>query len=273
MASTYPTQIPVLDQALSVRFYGAKPKAGHVPLVVHFHGGAFVRGGLDSGSAIARLIAEAGAVVVSLDYPLAPRHPFPQAIDQGYAALNWVFKHRSRLAGDKAPVYVAGEEAGGNLAAALSLKARDQRQPPLAGQILLSPMLNPCLGTASLRAADAGVKGCRWADGWKQYLSRDGDCLHPYAAPGPAMRLGELPPTLLLTSNDDPFRDESLDYARRLRAAGVQVKDAVLPIATGWPSSCMNPSSHEAPWAQSVRQHVQRFFTTSDVSVLKGIPS
>lgn len=272
---TQPTEINVLDRPMAVRYYGARPKVGAVPLVVHFHGGAFVQGGLDSGSAIARLIAEAGAVVVSLDYPLAPAHPFPQAAEQGYAALQWAYKHRTKLAGDKAPVFVAGEEAGGNLAAAVTLMVRDQRQPPLAGQILLSPMLNPCLGTASLRAAEAGVKGCRWADGWKQYLSQVGDCTHPYAAPGPSLRLGELPPTLLLTAGDDPFKDESLDYARRLRAAGVKVKDAVLPAPTGWPCSCMNPASHEAPWAQSVREHVQQFFDSfnASASAPKGITS
>jgi len=245
-----------------VRFHGLRPRVGAVPLVLHFHGGAFVSGGLDSGSAMARLIADAGAVVVSLDYPLAPAHPFPQAIDCGFAALTWAQRHRAKLAGEGAPLLVAGEEAGGNIAAAVALMARDQRHPPLAGQILLSPMLNPCMATASLRAADAGVKGCRWAQGWKQYLSRPDDCSHPYAAPGPSMRLAHLPATLLLTASDDPLRDESLDYARRLRAAGVAVREAVVPGPTGWPGSCLNPSSYEAPWAKGVQTHVQQFLSS-----------
>lgn len=257
---SFPTQITVHDQALPVRFHGARPRVGTVPLVLHFHGGAFTSGGLDSGDAVARLIADAGAVVVSLDYPLAPAHPFPQATDSGHAALSWVRKHRHKLAGEGAPVFVAGEEAGGNLAAAIAMMSRDQRQPALAGQILLSPMLNPCLATASLRAADAGVKGCRWAQGWKDYLSQVGDGCHPYAAPGPSMRLADLPPTLLLTAVDDPLRDEALDYARRLRAAGVTVRDAVLAAPTGWPCSCQDPTSHEAPWASTVQEHVQQFF-------------
>ena len=261
-----------LNRPLGVRIYGirkAMVAAGPTPLVVHFHGGAFVAGSLNTGSCVSRLLAQAGAVVISVDYPLAPAQPFPQAVEAGYAALVWACKARQSLVGKGAPIFVAGEEAGGNLAAAVALMARDQQHPPLAGQILLSPMLDPCLGTASLRRADAGQVGCPWADGWHQYLSRLDQASHPYAAPGTALRLSALPPTLLLTAQDDPLRDESLAYAKRLRSAGRLVHAAVLPGPTGWPSSCLQPTSHEASWASAVQQQFCDFFQSSPGRVAK----
>lgn len=246
---------------LDVRFYGRRAvgATGTQPLVIHFHAGAFVSGSLDTGSRIPRLLAGAGAIVVSLDYPLAPTHPFPQAVEDGYAALVWAWKARHKLAGKNAPVYVAGEEAGGNLAAAVALMARDQQETTLAGQILLSPMLDPCMATNSLRCADAGPVGCTWADGWHQYLSRLEDGGHPYAAPGNATRLAGLPPTLLLTAEDDPLRDEALAYAERLHAAGLPATVTVLPGPTGWPVSYLAPDDEPADWGAAVQAQFAAF--------------
>ena len=255
-----------LKKPLDVRLYGRRRAAAASPLVLHFHAGAFVGGSLEGGSCVARLLAEAGAVVMSLDYPLAPVHPFPQALETGYAALLWAWKARHKLAGHGAPVFVAGEEAGGNLAAAVSLMARDRQELALAGQILLSPMLDPCLGTASLRDAAAGPVGCTWADGWHQYLPRLEDATHPYAAPGSALRLTGLPPTLLVTAQDDPLRDEALAYAQRLRAAGLEAQGALLPVPTGWPCSYLDPASHTAAWAPVLHQQFSDFFSSAAVS-------
>lgn len=249
------------EKALNARFYGRRGSRGvaAAPLVVHFHGGAFVGGSLEAGACVARLLADAGALILSLDYPLAPAHPFPEAVEAGYAALRWAWKARHKLAGHEAAVFVAGEEAGGNIAAAVALMARDRQELALAGQILLSPMLDPCLATASLRDAEAGPVGCVWADGWHQYLARLQDAGHPYAAPGSALRLAGLPPTLLLTAQDDPMRDETLAYAERLRVAGLAVHDAVLPMTTGWPASYQQPVSPDAGWAPAVRQQLSDF--------------
>ena len=134
-------------EPVPARLYGVRPRGTTVPLVLHFHGGTFVCGDLDNGRSVARLLAGAGAVVVSLDYPLAPKAPFPEPIEVGFAALEWLHKQRVKLAGKGAQVFLAGEEAGGNLAAAVALMARDRAHPPLAGQILLSPMLDPCAAT------------------------------------------------------------------------------------------------------------------------------
>ncbi|MES2401911.1 MAG: alpha/beta hydrolase [Pseudomonadota bacterium] len=257
---------PPPSPLLNVRFYGRydPSAAGPVPLVVHFHAGAFVAGSLEEGGCVPRLLAAAGAVVMSLDYPLAPANPFPQAIETGYAALAWAFKVRQKLAGKDAPVFVAGEEAGGNLAAAVALMARDRHEPELVGQILLSPMLDPCMATESLRCADAGPVGCTWADGWNKYLSRVDNAAHPYAAPGNALRLASLPPTLLLTAQDDPLRDEALAYADRLRVFGRLVHAAVLPGPTGWPVSYLEPADQacaEAAWSAGVQKEFSDFFS------------
>lgn len=251
--------IPLDGEAtMRARLY-RRPGRGPAPLVLHFHAGAFVTGDLDSGARVASLLAEAGAVVVSIDYPLAPAHPFPAAVEAGHRALEWAWRRRLRLAGTASGLWVAGEEAGGNLAAAVALMARDRQHPPLAGQILLSPMLDACLATASLREAHAGPVGCRWADGWHDYLPRPEDALHPYAAPGQATRLADLPPTLLVTADDDPMRDETLEYASRLRSAGVPVTEAVLPGRTGWPCSCMQPDGDRPAWAAPLGRELQRF--------------
>lgn len=269
--STAPIDEPIpLDAARSLpaRIYGQRSRtaaapgsAAGLPLVLHFHAGAFVSGGLDSGELVAGLLAEAGAVVVSIDYPLAPAQPFPAAVEAGHAALEWAHRQRSRLAGPAASLWVAGEEAGGNLAAAVAAMARDRQQPPLAGQILLSPMLDTCVATASLRKAQAGPVGCRWADGWHDYLAGPDDAIHPYAAPGRALRLAGLPPTLLVTAEDDPMRDETRAYAERLREAGVFVEQARLPAPTGWPCAFMQTPQTEPPWAAPLRESLRRFLS------------
>ncbi len=254
-----------LQRSVAVRFHGQRPAAGAVPLVLHFHGGTFNNGSLDSGAVVARLMAQAGAVVMSLDYPLAPEHPFPVAIDTGYAALQWAWKARHKLAGPGAPVMVAGEEAGGNLAAAIALMARDRQEIPLAGQILLSPMLDACVATASLRDACAQTRAadCVWANGWREYLPSAADAAHPYAAPGTVRRLVDLASALLVTAHDDPLRDETLAYAARLRAACLQVRELVLTVPTGWPGSyphAQRADGGEPAWAAELRRAFRHFF-------------
>lgn len=244
---------------LPARIYGRKRPGVVQPLVLHLHGGAFTGGDLDSGACLARLLAGAGSVVVSLAYPLAPQHPFPQAVDAGYDSLQWLYRQRARLAGKDAPVYVAGEEAGANLAAAVALVARDRAHPPLAGQILVAPMLDPCTAMPSQREAMGDATGCKWSDGWQQYLRGPMDAEHPYAVPARAQRLAGLPPALVLTGADDAMRDEAIQYAQRLRGAGIAVQCGVLGPSTGWPDS-LETAGNECPCSQAVQEHVRAFF-------------
>jgi acetyl esterase/lipase len=245
---------------LAARIYGRKPAGAVVPLVLHFHGGTFTTGDLDSGACMAGLLTRAGAVVVSIAYPLAPAHPFPQAVEAGYAALEWSYKQRTKLAGTQAPVYLAGEEAGGNLVASVAMVARDRGHPALGGQILVAPKLDPCVGTASLRQSMACATECKFADGWHQYLRSERDAEHPYAVPAHATRLAGLAPALVLTGADDPMRDEALAYARRLQDAGIPVTTGVLEPDTGWPDSLAQPPSDQCTCAAGVERHLRAFF-------------
>lgn len=217
-----------------VRFYGRRATGASTPVIVHFHGGAFVSGSVDESSAVARLLADAGAVVLSVDYPLAPDHPFPSAVEAAYASLRWAHQHRQQLGGKGAALFVAGEEAGGCIAAAVAMMARDRLGPPVDGQILFSPMLDASMGTASVRCAQGTAEGAEWAGGWRGYLSCPCDASHPYASPMAGTRLAGLPPLLLLSGPDDPLRDEGRAYASRLRAAGVPVIRETRDRAYAW---------------------------------------
>jgi acetyl esterase/lipase len=279
-----------VEQDMTARIYGKEPGPRSAPLVLHLHGGAFVGGSLDSGRTVSRLLADAGAVVVSVEYPLAPAHQFPHALQASYRALSCLRNSRADWVSKKSGIYVAGEEAGGNLAAALALMARDQQGPPLAGQILLSPMLDPCMATCSIRQAEAGPVGCQWADGWHQYLGSADKAAHPYAAPLGSSRLAGLAPALVLTAQDDPMRDESLSYARRLRESGVAVQEHVLAGPTGWPNALAfwersfdrleaylrERAPREEAWTTAVRDHFVEFFAQtmpSQRSVAASRPS
>lgn len=245
---------------ISVRVYRPTQASRTAPVVVHLHSGAFVAGSLDSGRTVSTLLAEAGAVVASVDYPLAPQHPFPQALDAAFDVLTHIGRGRAAFAGKKASLYVAGEEAGGNLAAALALMARDQRSPILAGQILLSPMLDPCLATCSVREAKAGPAGCQWADGWHQYLGSAAKAAHPYASPIGSSRLAGVAPALLVSAEDDLLRDETLNYARRLRESGVAVRQHLLSAPTGWPCALHYGTDQRTPWGGALRERFAAFF-------------
>lgn len=229
------------------------------PLVLHLRGGAFLGLSPVAERPVAALLAQAGAVVVSADYPAGGAFPFPAAVEAMYGLLCHLHDRRAHWAGRAARLFVAGEEAGGNLAAALALMARDRLGPPLAGQILLSPMLDAGMATCSYRDAEAGPVGCKWADGWRAYLGTPGKAAHPYAAPSCGSRLHGLPPALVLTAADDPMRDESLCYAGRLQAAGTPAQAATLDAA-GWPDALAGPS---APWAAGVRDAIAGFFAAT----------
>jgi acetyl esterase/lipase len=254
-----------VDQAdrLPVRVYRDSKVQRSAPLVFHLHGGAFCGGSLDSCDTIAELLAEAGAVVVSADYPLAPQHRFPHALRTVFDALKSLHKTRARWASKVSRVFVAGEEAGGNLAASLALMARDQHAPDLAGQILLSPMLDACMATTSIRSADAGPVGCKWADGWQHYLGSPDKAAHPYAVPSQSSRLSGLPSTLIVTAQDDPMRDESLSYAARLRESGVAVRQHVLPAPTAWPDALCGGRQPHQGWSAALRDQFVQFFADS----------
>jgi len=248
-----PLSIPVADGNVHQALRFGDMVAG-APLVLHLHGGAFVSAPPAGRTTVAaRLLVEAGACVVSLHYPLAPAHPFPAALDAAYASL----LHLRRAC--PAPLLVAGEEAGGNLAAGVARMARDRQEPALAGQILCSALLSPLLATHSQRRAELGFAGSAMERGWRVYASRPCDGSHPYAAPAHALRLEGLAPAWLLTARDDPFRDEARAYARRLSKHGIKATLVCLPPPSRFPAAYQDDETVRAPWMDLARESLRSF--------------
>jgi acetyl esterase len=211
-----------------VRRYRPADPVGPLPALVYFHGGGFVVGSLDLYDADCRRIsAEVGAVVVSVDYRLAPEHPFPAPLEDCYAALVWVAEHADELGVDPDRIGVGGESAGGGLAAGVALLARDRGGPRLCLQFLGIPELDDRLESGSMRTLGATSPITTIANGeisWDSYLgagARGTDQVSPYAAPARATDLAGLPPALVTAYELDALRDEDIAYAQRLLSAGV----------------------------------------------------
>lgn len=208
---------------LPSRLYRPDGDANVLPVVLYLHGGGFVAGSLDDADAIARqLVERAGVAVLSLAYSLAPRHPFPAAPEDAHAALRWLLGAATGLNLDSRRLAVAGDDAGGNIAAAAALIARDRNGPALAAQVLIGPMLDPSmtlLGDAERLTSDLKPQTC--AQRYAQYLPRSQERLHPYASPLASRRLHDLPPTYLATAKCDVLHREAEAYATALIAAGV----------------------------------------------------
>jgi acetyl esterase len=238
---------PSVVADLPVRYFGRRLPFGNAPLVMHLHGGWFFEGSIEEHSTAVDLLVSAGAIVASVEYPLAPLHPFPKSLEAIFLAASWLSEHRERIAGKGAPFWLAGEDAGGNLASGLSLMAADRRALDVSGQILFSPMLDCALGTQSARASNLGMAGDRFADGWRNYLARPADASHPYATPCAAFRLNRFPSTLLVTAADDPMRDEGKQFVARLQAADVRAELLEVPIPTGWPATYRSGAGAENP--------------------------
>ena len=219
-------------RTIPFRIYDGSKEGKKAPVVLYFGGGSFLDKGRDEESPIARVFASSGAVVIEADYAQPSENVFPKALEFAFAALRCV--STKRRGGRRPLLLVAGAEAGGNVAAGVALKARDQMPDEIDGQILLSPLIDPLMATASFREAEETGMRDRWTEGWNRYLGSAGGFCHPYAAPCHCSRLSGVAPALILTSEDDPLRDEAAGYAARLAAAGVTVKSRVLPASRGW---------------------------------------
>ncbi|MDP9457018.1 MAG: alpha/beta hydrolase [Actinomycetota bacterium] len=217
--------IPGPAGEIPIRVYtpaGEGPK----PVIVYFHGGGWVIGELDTvDNPLRRIANRTGAVVVSVDYRLAPEHVYPAAFDDCYAATAWVAEHAAELGGDPERVAVCGDSAGGNLAAAVAIAARDRQGPRLAAQLLIYPVTDFDFTTESYGQNGEGyllTKGSmQWF--WAHYLGAQDLGQDPYACPARADDLARLPPAFVATAEFDPLRDEGEAYAANLRIAGVDV--------------------------------------------------
>jgi acetyl esterase len=205
-----------------VRVYTPEGEAPF-PIVVFFHGGGWVVGTLDTYDPLCRALAAATpAVVVSVDYRLAPEHRWPAAVEDAYAATEWASRNAAALGGAQHRLAVAGDSAGGNLAAVVALGARDRGGPAIAFQLLVCPALDVAGDTGSWRefaeGLDLTAAGMRWY--WDHYLG-GADGAAPDASPLRAAFVGGLPPALVIGAEYDILRDEGEAYAARLAEAGV----------------------------------------------------
>ena len=214
---------------IPVRIYWP-PVAEHrdLPVVVFYHGGGFALGDLDTHDPIARAHAVgAEAIVVSVDYRLAPEHPFPAGVDDCWAALHWAAEHAAALGGDPNRIAVAGDSAGGNLAAVMALLARDHGGPKLAFQLLWYPTTAANLSLPSFTEnADAPILNRDVIDAFLTWYIpgvdvTDHTALPATMAPANATDFSGLAPAFIGTAEHDPLRDEGSHYAELLNAAGV----------------------------------------------------
>lgn len=218
--------VPVGPFRLPVRLY-YPDTSGPLPVLVHFHGGGWVSGDLPVYDSPSRTLANrTGCAVAVVDYRRAPEHRFPGPLEDCYAALCWIADHAASLDLDPARIGVCGDSAGGNLAAAACLRARQDNGPDLALQVLIYPVTDHNLDTPSYHEFAEGFglqrAGMRWY--WRHYLPCPAAGADPLASPLRAPDLSGLPPAVVLTAECDPVRDDGERYAARLRAAGVPVR-------------------------------------------------
>jgi acetyl esterase len=214
---------------VAVRVSSPKARGAAVPGILYIHGGGFVTGSIDTEHAGAVRLAQAlGVVVVSVEYRLAPEHPFPAALEDCYAALVWFHKESAALGVDTARIAISGGSAGGGLAAGLALLARDRGGPSICFQYLGIPELDDRLDTPSMqRFHDTPMWSRPQAErSWQWYLgdAYGADDVSPYAAPARATDVTGLPPAYISTMEFDPLRDEGINYALKLLAGGVSVE-------------------------------------------------
>jgi acetyl esterase/lipase len=212
---------------IPIRIYTPEGDAP-MPIMVYYHGGGWVIGSIDITDRPIRTLAQTTrSIVVSVEYRMAPEDKFPASIDDCFAATVWTAEHAQELGGDPERLVVIGDSAGGNLAAAVALQAREQGGPRVAYQVLIYPVTDFDFDRPScIENADGYLltrNSMRWF--WGHYLNSDADGDDWRASPMRAADLSNLPPALVVTCEFDPLRDDGQAYAQRLRDAGVPVKE------------------------------------------------
>ena len=245
----------VSNARIPVRVYVPREQP-NLPTLVYYHGGGWVVGDLDTADWICRSLAiQANCTVFSIDYRLAPEHKFPTPLEDCYSTTKWIAENGFERYADVKRLAVGGDSAGGNLAAAVCMLARDRAGPTIAFQLLLCPVTNHSFDTESYRKYADGyiltLKDMEWF--WNNYLRDKRDGKNPYASPLLG-NLQSLPPALIMTAEFDPLVDEGETYAERLREAGVPVKmvryDSMIHTWTDFPQLKQSSTAMEQAGAE-----------------------
>jgi len=247
-------------RTLPARLYVPADAANPAPLVVFYHGGGWVIGTLETHDATCRALARAsGAAVLSVGYRLAPEHPYPAPVDDCYDALVWAAAHADELGCDPRRLAVAGDSAGGNLSAAVSIMARDRGGPALRHQLLIYPVTDDDFSLPSYVENGGGDfflsnAMMRWF--WDRYLGDVADA--PLARVGRTPDLSGLPSATVITAEFDPLRDEGMAYAARLEQAGIAVDAAVAPGMIHGFFSMFQAVPDALPWIERAGANLAR---------------
>ena len=224
------------DPDVRVRVYRPADQPSKIPALYWIHGGGYVMGDIEQDDRLMKqLVKRIGCVAVSVDYRLAPEHPFPAPVEDCYAGLKWLFANADELGVEPARIAIGGASGGGGLAAGLALLARDRGEVQVAFQLLIYPMIDDRNATPASYAITDPRMWNRESNllGWKAYLGRDGGGadVSPYAAATRATDLTNLPPAYIPVGALDLFVDENIEYAQRLIQAGVPTELHVYPGA------------------------------------------
>lgn len=252
--------IALPGRTLPARLYVPEGAASPAPLTVFYHGGGWVIGTLETHDATCRALARAsGSAILSVGYRLAPEHPYPAPVDDCYDALVWAAANAADLGCDPARLAVAGDSAGGNLSAAVSIMARDRSGPALRHQLLIYPVTDDDFSLPSYAENGGGDRFLsnemmRWF--WDLYLGSAADA--PLARVGRTPDLSNLPAATVITAEFDPLRDEGMAYATRLEQAGVPVDAAIAPGMIHGFFSMFQAVPDAMPWIERAGANLAR---------------
>ena len=225
--------ITTAEGEVTLFIYQPENSTGHNPGILWTHGGGYIMGRADSNDFVGAFAKQLNATVVSVDYRLAPEHPFPAGHNDSYAAFLWMVEHAEELGIDPNRIAIGGDSAGAGMAAGVALHNRDAQGPAIALQLLIYPMLDNLHDTPSGSIEDYPVWNRTTSfNAWEMYLNgTPGTQASPYASPARAKDVSGLPKTFMTVGAVDLFRDEVIDYAQRLMAVGVPTQLAVFPGA------------------------------------------
>ncbi len=230
--------------------------------LIYFHRGGWVFGSIDEAEPLCRKLAnQLDCIVVAVDYRLAPEYPFPKPLFDCYDATQWVSDNIYQYGGDKKNLVVCGESAGGNLAAAVALMARDNKRPALAAQLLIYPII--CSGLKDAPYENCVDQHFLTKDAmkffWSMYIQTPGEDKNPYASPDLAMDLWELPPALIVTAEYDALHAEADAYADTLREAGIKVISKCYPeVIHGFLDLPIYDDSQKTAWIDDIGHYLKK---------------